>query len=184
MSLHTEFLAKCGSLPINMSIIFAACTLKDGRHRSLHSHYQIRQGLTHRTITKFEGSPTPDGTPGPETQISYHAVTRKLLELDHLLNEGQQDDTSLRESLRDNEAIQTVFRACGLTEEPHGLEGGDTMDLIGEFILSFFCYLHGGPQILEGLCRHSILKHNRRWTDCTADSSDSIDANAEAVSGH
>jgi hypothetical protein len=219
LSLLTEFHAKCGNLPINMSIIFAACTIEKGSYRSLHSHYQIRQGLSRRTITMFESSPTPDGDPGPQAQISYQAVIRKLLELNHLLGGGQQNDVSRQPLQWENEAadpgyvqryvhtnhapnstfddflpidplqithqpakagaeyepVQIVFQTCGLLQEPGGLKGNDTFDPIGKFIFSFFCYLHGGPQIFQALCRQSILRQDLRHSAC-ASATYSVDA--------
>ena len=93
MSLHSEFLAKCGSLPINLSIIFPAYTVDGVGHRQLHSHFQIRRDLSGYTIRKSEGSRTPDGSIGVAYQVPYKNVNEKLLHLSHLLSIGSPRDT-------------------------------------------------------------------------------------------
>ena len=93
MSLHSEFHAKCGNLPINLSIIFPACTVDGVGRRRLHSHFQIRRDLSGYTITKSEGSRTPDGRIGVSYQVPYKDVNGKLLHLSHLLSIGSPRDT-------------------------------------------------------------------------------------------
>jgi hypothetical protein len=84
LSLHSEFHAKCGSLPINLSIIFPACTVDEVGRRQLHSHFQIRRDLSGYTIRKSEGSRTPDGRIGVSYQVPYKDVNGKLLHLRNL----------------------------------------------------------------------------------------------------
>jgi hypothetical protein len=93
LSLHSEFHAKCGSLPINLSIIFPACTVDGVGRRQLHSHFQIRRDLSGYTIRKSEGSRTPDGSIGVAYQLPYKNVNEKLLHLSHLLSIGSPRDT-------------------------------------------------------------------------------------------
>jgi hypothetical protein len=93
LNLHSKFHAKCGSLPINLSIIFQACTVDEVGHRQLHSHFQIRRDLSGYTIRKSEGSRTPDGSFGVAYQVPYKNVNEKLLHLSHLLGVGSRRDT-------------------------------------------------------------------------------------------
>jgi hypothetical protein len=93
LSLHSEFHAKCGNLPINLSIIFPACTVDGVGRRQLHSHFQIRRDLSGYTIRKSEGSRTPDGSIGVAYQVPYKKVNEKLLHLSHLLSIGSPRDT-------------------------------------------------------------------------------------------
>ena len=92
MSLHSEFHARCGSLPINLSITFPACTVDGVGRRQLHSHFQIRRDLSGYTIRKSEGSRTPDGRIGVAYQVPYKNVNEKLLHLSHLLSIGSPRD--------------------------------------------------------------------------------------------
>ena len=93
MNFHGEFHARCGGLPINLSIIFPACTVDETGRRQLHSHFQIRRDLSGYTIRKSEGSGTPDGSPGVAYQLPYKNVNEKLLHLSHLLSIGSPRDT-------------------------------------------------------------------------------------------
>ena len=93
MTFHGEFHARCGSLPINLSIIFPACTVDGTGHRQLHSHFQIKRDLSGYTIRRSEGSRTPDGGPGVAYQVPYKNVNEKLLHLSHLLSIGSPRDT-------------------------------------------------------------------------------------------
>ena len=79
LSLHSQFHAKCGCLPINLSIIFPACTVDGFRRRQFHSHFQITRDLSGYTIRKSEGSRTPDGSAGVAHQVPYKDVNEKLL---------------------------------------------------------------------------------------------------------
>jgi hypothetical protein len=89
LSFRREFHAKCGGLPINLSIIFPACTVDGvGQRRQLHSHFQIRRDLSGYTIRKSEGSRTPDGSIGVAYHVPYKNVNEKLLHLSHLLSIG------------------------------------------------------------------------------------------------
>jgi hypothetical protein len=92
LSLHSEFHARCGSLPINLSITFPACTVDGVGRRQLHSHFQIRRDLSGYTIRKSEGSRTPDGRIGVAYQVPYKNVNEKLLHLSHLLSIGSPRD--------------------------------------------------------------------------------------------
>jgi len=93
LNFHGEFHARCGGLPINLSIIFPACTVDETGRRQLHSHFQIRRDLSGYTIRKSEGSGTPDGSPGVAYQLPYKNVNEKLLHLSHLLSIGSPRDT-------------------------------------------------------------------------------------------
>jgi len=93
LNLHSEFHAKCGSLPINLSIIFPACTVDGAGCRQLHSHFQIRRDVSGYTIRKSEGSRTPDGCFRVAYQVPYKDVNGKLLHLSHLLSIGSPRDT-------------------------------------------------------------------------------------------
>jgi hypothetical protein len=93
LSLHSEFHAKCDSLPINLSIIFPACTVDRVGRRQLHSHFQIRRDLSGYTIRKSEGSRTLDGSIRVAYQVPYKNVNEKLLHLSHLLSIGSPRDT-------------------------------------------------------------------------------------------
>src|SRR5690348_15950277 len=86
LSLHSEFHAKCGRLPINLSMIFPACPVDGVGRRQLHSHFQIRRDLSGYTIRKSEGSWTPDGRIGVAYEVPYKNVNEKLLHLSHLLS--------------------------------------------------------------------------------------------------
>jgi hypothetical protein len=103
LSLHSEFHAKCGSLPINLSIIFPACTVDDFGRRQLHSHFQIRRDLSGYSIRKSEGSRTPDGSIGVAHQVPYKNVNEKLLHLSHLLNIGSPRDTYSQRMLQEED---------------------------------------------------------------------------------
>jgi hypothetical protein len=93
VSLHSEFHAKCGSLPINLSIIFPAYTVDGVGRRQLHSHFQIRRDVSGYTIRKSEGSRTLDGSIRLGYQAPYKNVNEKLLHLSHLLSIGSPRDT-------------------------------------------------------------------------------------------
>ena len=110
MSLHSEFHAKCGSLPINLSIIFPACTVDEVGRRQLHSHFQIRRDLSGYTIRKSEGSRTPDGRIGVSYQVPYKDVNGKLLHLSHLLSIGSSRDTYRQGVLREEDL--TLFNGA------------------------------------------------------------------------
>jgi hypothetical protein len=103
LSLHGEFHARCGSLPINLSIIFPACTVDGAGRRQLHSHFQIRRDLSGYTIRKSEGSRTPDGSIGVSYQVPYKDVNGKLLHLSHLLSIGRPRDTYRRGVLQEED---------------------------------------------------------------------------------
>jgi hypothetical protein len=109
-SLHSEFHAKCGSLPINLSIIFPACTIDGFGHRQLHSHFQIRRDLSGYTIRKSEGSRTPDGGIEVAHQVPYKDVNEKLLHLSHLLNIGGSRGTDGRGMLQEEDL--TLFNGA------------------------------------------------------------------------
>jgi hypothetical protein len=109
LSLHSEFHAKCGSLPINLSIIFPACTVDGVGRRQLHSHFQIRRDVSGYTVRKSEGSRTPDGRIGVAYEVPYKNVNEKLLHLSHLLSIGSPRDT---------------YRQGVLQEEDHTLFNG------------------------------------------------------------
>jgi hypothetical protein len=110
LSLHSEFHAKCGSLPINLSIIFPACTLDGVERRQLHSHFQIRRDLSGYTIRKSEGSRTPDGSIGVAYQVPYKNVNEKLLHLSHLLSIGGLRDTHRQGVLQEEDL--TLFNGA------------------------------------------------------------------------
>jgi hypothetical protein len=110
LSLHSEFHAKCGSLPINLSIIFPACTVDKVGCRQLHSHFQIRRDLSGYTIRKSEGSRTPDGSIGVSYQVPYKDVNGKLLHLSHLLSIGSPRDTYRQGVLREEDL--TLFNGA------------------------------------------------------------------------
>ena len=103
MSFHSEFHAKCGSLPINLSIIFPACTIDEVGRRQLHSHFQIRRDLSGYTIRKSEGSRTPDGSFRVAYQVPYKNVNEKLLHLSHLLSVGRPRDTHRQGMLQEED---------------------------------------------------------------------------------
>jgi hypothetical protein len=103
LSLHSEFHSKCSSLPINLSIIFPACTVDGFGHRQLHSHFQIRRDLSGFTIRKSEGSRTPDGSIVVAHQVPYKNVNEKLLHLSHLLSIGSPRDTYRQGVLQEEE---------------------------------------------------------------------------------
>jgi hypothetical protein len=103
LSLHGEFHARCGSLPINLSIIFPACTVDGAGRRQLHSHFQIRRDLSGYTIRKSEGSRTPDGSIGVSYQVPYKDVNGKLLHLSHLLIIDRPRDTYRRGVLQEED---------------------------------------------------------------------------------
>jgi hypothetical protein len=220
LSLHSEFYAKCGCLPINLSIIFPACTIDEVGRRQLHSHFQIRRHLSGYTIRKSEGSRTPDGSFGVAYQVPYKNVNEKLLHLSHLLRIGsprdtyrqgvlQEEDLTLfngaqsrarqdvdtlnnhdnkldfvlcsscgaalacdaiaveeesAESGGGQEAVLRVFRICGLTND----RDPASLNRVGEFIYSFFCYFQGGSQHLEEACRRSASSLELLCADCYA----------------
>jgi len=219
LSLHSEFHAKCGSLPINLSIIFPACTVDEVGRRQLHSHFQIRRDLSGYTIRKSEGSRTPDGSFGVAYQVPYKNVNEKLLHLSHLLRIGsprdsyrqgvqQEKDLTLfngaqsrarqdvetlnnhdnkldfvlcsscgaalacdaiaieesAESGGGQEAVLRVFRICGLTND----HDRASLNSVGEFIYSFFCYFQGGSQHLEEACMRSASSLELLCADCYA----------------
>jgi hypothetical protein len=110
LSLHSEFHAKCGSLPINLSIIFPAYTVDGFGRRQLHSHFQIRRDLRGYTIRKSEGSRTPDGSIEVAHQVRYKDVNEKLLHLSHLLSIGTPRDT-YRQGMRQEED-HTLFNGA------------------------------------------------------------------------
>jgi hypothetical protein len=93
LSLHSEFHARCGRLPINLSIIFQACTVDEVGRRQLHSHFQIKRDLSGYTIRTSEGSLTLDGSMRFAYQVPYKDVNGKLLHLSHLLSIGRPRDT-------------------------------------------------------------------------------------------
>jgi hypothetical protein len=103
LNLHSEFHAKCGSLPINLSIIFPACTVDGVGRRQLHSHFQIRRDLSGYTIKKSEGSRAPDGSIGVAYQLPYKNVNEKLLHLSHLLSIGSPRDTYRQAALQEKD---------------------------------------------------------------------------------
>jgi hypothetical protein len=218
LSLHSEFHARCGSLPINLSIIFPACTVDGDGRRQLHSHFQIRRDLSGYTIRKSEGSGSPDGSIGVAYQVPYKDVNGKLLHLSHLLSIGsprhtyrrgvlQEEDHTLcnyagsqarqdadtlnnhdnrldfvscsscgaasacdaiavdeesGESAGGQGAVLRVFRASGLTND----HDRASMNRVGEFIYSFFCYLQGGSQHLEEACMRSAARLELLCADC------------------
>jgi len=219
LSLQSEFHAKCGSLPINLSIIFPACTVDEVGRRQLHSHFQIRRDLSGYTIRKSEGSRTPDGSFGVAYQVPYKNVNEKLLHLSHLLRIGsprdsyrqgvqQEKDLTLfngaqsrarqdvetlnnhdnkldfvlcsscgaalacdaiaieesAESGGGQEAVLRVFRICGLTND----HDRASLNSVGEFIYSFFCYFQGGSQHLEEACMRSASSLELLCADCYA----------------
>jgi hypothetical protein len=219
LNLHNEFHAKCGSLPINLSIIFPACTVDGVGSRQLHSHFQIRRALSGYTIRKSEGSRTPDGSIGIAYQVPYKYVNERLLHLSHLLSIGSHRDTYRREVLQEEdltlfnaqsqarqdvdtpnnhdnkldfvscgscgaalacnafaveeesagsggeqEAVLRVFRVCGLTND----QGRASLNIVGEFIYSFFCHLQGGSQHLEEACMRSASSLELLCADCYA----------------
>jgi hypothetical protein len=110
LSLHSEFHTKCGSLPINLSIIFPACAIDEVGRRQLHSHFQIRRDLSGYTIRKSEGSRTPDGSIGIAYQVPYKNVNEKLLHLSHLLSIGSPQDTYSQGVLQDEDL--TLFNGA------------------------------------------------------------------------
>jgi hypothetical protein len=110
LSLHSEFHAECGSLPINLSIIFPACTVDGFGRRQLHSHFQIRRDLNGYTIKKSEGSRTPDGSIGVAHQVRYKDVNEKLLHLSHLLNIGGPRDACRQGMLQEEDL--TLFNGA------------------------------------------------------------------------
>jgi hypothetical protein len=214
LSLHREFHARCGRLPINLSIIFPACTVDGIGRRQLHSHFQIRRELSGYTIRKSEGSRTPDGSIGSAYQVPYEDVNGKLLHLSHLLSIGrrgvlQEEDLTLcncagsqapqevgalnnhdnrqdsvscsscgaapasdaiavdeesAESGGGQEAVLRVFRICGLTND----QDRASLNRVGEFIYSFFCYFQGGSQPLEEACMRSASSLELLCADCYA----------------
>jgi hypothetical protein len=112
LSLHSEFHAKCGSLPINLSFIFPACTVDGvGRRKQLHSHFQIKRDISGYTIRKSEGSRTPDGSIGVAYQVPYKNVNEKLLHLSHLLSISSPRDT-YRQGLLQEEDVLTLFNGA------------------------------------------------------------------------
>jgi hypothetical protein len=220
LSFHSEFHAKCGSLPINLSIIFPACTVDRVGRRQLHSHFQIRRDLSGYTIRKSEGSRTPDGSIGVAYQVPYKNVNEKLLHLSHLLSIGSPEDTSTQAVLQEEdptlfkgaqsqarqdvdtfndhdnkpgfvscsccgaalacdaiaieeesaesggrqEAILRVFRVCGLTND----QDRTSLNEVGEFIYSFFCYVQGDSKHLEEACMRSASSLELLCADCYA----------------
>jgi hypothetical protein len=110
LSLHSEFHAKCGSLPINLSIIFPACTVDGVGRRQLHSHFQIRRDVSGYTIRKSEGSRTPDGRIGLAYEVPYKNVNEKLLHLSHLLSIGSPRDTYRQGVLQEED--HTLFNSA------------------------------------------------------------------------
>jgi hypothetical protein len=220
LSLHSEFHAKCASLPINLSIIFPACTVDEVGRRQLHSHFQIRRDLSAYTIRKSEGSRTPDGSFGVAYQVPYKNVNEKLLRLSHLLSIGSPRDTYRQEVPQEEaltlfndaqsqarqdvdtlnnqsnkldfvfcsscgaalacdaiaveeesaesgggqEAVLRVFRICGLTND----QDRASLNRVGEFIYSFFCYFQGGSQHLEEACRRSASSLELLCAGCYA----------------
>jgi hypothetical protein len=111
LNLHSEFHARCGSLPINLSIIFPACTVDGAGRRQLHSHFQIRRDLSGYTIRKSEGSRSPDGSIGVAYQVPYKNVNEKLLHLSHLLSIGSPRDTYRRGVLQEEHL--TLYNCAG-----------------------------------------------------------------------
>ena len=122
MSLHSEFHAKCGNLPINLSIIFPACTVDGVGPRQLHSHFQIRRDLSGYTIRKSEGSRTPDGSIGVAYQVPYKNVNEKLLHLSHLLSIGSPRDTYRQGVLQEEDL--TLFNGA----QSHARQDVDTLN--------------------------------------------------------
>jgi hypothetical protein len=110
LSLHSEFHARCGSLPINLSIIIPACTVAEVGRPQLHSHFQIRRDLSSYTIRKSEGSRSPDGSIGVAYQMPYEDVNGRLLHLSHLLSIGRHRDTYRRGVLQEEELTQFQAR--------------------------------------------------------------------------
>jgi hypothetical protein len=106
LNLHSEFHAKCGSLPINLSIIFPACTIDGVGRRQLHSHFQTRRDLSGYTIRKSEGSRTPDGSIGVAYQVPYKNLNEKLLHLSHLLGIGSPRDMHMQGVLQEEDLTQ------------------------------------------------------------------------------
>jgi hypothetical protein len=62
------------------------------------------------------------------------------------------------------EAVLQVFRFCGLTND----QDRASLNGVGEFIYSFFCYFQGGSQPLEQACRRSASSLELLCADCYA----------------
>ena len=64
----------------------------------------------------------------------------------------------------EQEAVLRVFRVCGLTND----QGCASLNIVGEFIYSFFCCLQGGSQRLEEACIRSASSLELLCADCYA----------------
>ena len=128
MSLHSEFHAKCGSLPINLSIIFPACTVDGFGRRQLHSHFQVRRDLSGYTIRKSEGSQTPDGSIGVAYQVPYKNVNETLLHLSHLLSIGNPRDTYRQGMLQEEDLTQLNGAQSQAPQDVDTLNNHDKLD--------------------------------------------------------
>jgi hypothetical protein len=62
------------------------------------------------------------------------------------------------------EAVPRIFRVCGLTSD----QDRASLNRVGEFIYSFFSYLHGGSQRLEEACMRSASRLKLLCADCYA----------------
>ena len=60
------------------------------------------------------------------------------------------------------EAVLRVFRVCGLTND----QNRASLNRVGEFIYSFFCYLQGGSQHFEEACMRSASRLKLLCADC------------------
>jgi hypothetical protein len=64
----------------------------------------------------------------------------------------------------EQEAVLRVFRVCGLTND----QGSASLDIVGEFIYSFFCHLQGGSRHLQEACMRSASSLELMCADCYA----------------
>jgi hypothetical protein len=66
------------------------------------------------------------------------------------------------ESRGAQEAILRIFLICGLTND----QNRASLNKVGEFIYSFFCYLQGGSQHFEEACMRSASRLKLLCADC------------------
>jgi hypothetical protein len=162
LSLRSKFHVKCGSLPINFSIAFPAWTIVGDENRQLNARFQIKREVRGYVLRKTESCQKTDRSIEVAYRIPYQDVMEKLVNLDGLLGFDSpcilSDATHVAvdgaESNVDLQAVLRVFRACGLAHDPGNADRG-SLSRVGEFIYSFFFYLHNGSQDIEELCKGS-----------------------------
>jgi hypothetical protein len=85
------------------------------------------------------------------------------------------------ESEGGQEAVLRVFRVCGLAND----QNRASLNRVGEFIYSFFCYLQCGPQHLEEACMRSASCLKLLCADCYgSEATAPLPSHASASSTH